>query len=148
MRSLLFLAALSALLLGALISSGRAETDYQCLNLCVENGKNSASTCMSQCSYGQLDTKPLEPNHRVLETLQPQDPTNVRIVTKAIPIYTESKDYQCLKQCLALHMQYSACDGSCTVRRTKDGQIVDKYGMPVRYLTTSNPNPETINQGK
>jgi hypothetical protein len=116
-----------------------ADTNYQCLNQCINNGKSSY-VCMSACSYNAVKTpvKPLASssapmalpplgysempvgqeipkdlaNHHVLEAPTPL--TNQVLLAKPYhPVAAPAKDYQCMTNCLGVKLPYTQCEQQC-----------------------------------
>jgi len=111
----------------------RADTDYLCLNRCVQGGKASAQ-CMADCRYGQPTTSasdalgqaaaPVKPSkiyenpHRLLNAPKPMGND---VTLTAPPPHTEppAKDYRCLKDCLQPGVTYPFCEQQCVLHPLK-----------------------------
>lgn len=99
-----------------------ADTDYQCLRLCVNSGK-TAAVCMPNCNYEpprasaaddlvKPNIKTLS-NHRVFSA--PQDAGDTILLHKPLPrVQTPTKDYACMNICLQQNTTYALCERQCT----------------------------------
>jgi hypothetical protein len=127
-----------------------ADTDYQCLKLCVQGGHNS-SECMKQCTYdsGTHDTtgkaqSQLQSglaNNRVLPTFLQNDPNTILNARKPTSEYNKSEDYVCAAQCLKSNVSYQMCSESCTSVTKKNGDVIKKA-----VQINLQPKPEGANE--
>jgi hypothetical protein len=101
----------------------RADTDYQCLNLCAGNGQPAAA-CLSKCGYdspaipsaNQRAKPPAQlpgQNHRIVNA--PLAANDTLLLHKPKP-HTDSapKNYICMANCLQQTKLYAMCEQKCT----------------------------------
>jgi hypothetical protein len=115
---------LSLCVLCCVAFSSWADTDYHCLNTCVNGGGKSAD-CMNQCSFGTpqtLSTLPQTPataaknSHKQFDAPLPSDRIIMSKPTETPG--TLSKDYQCIAKCAQQGLQYGYCERRCTTLDT------------------------------
>lgn len=138
MRAVLFASFLLAL--AAAPADCRADTDYRCLTLCVNNG-NPSSACLLNCSYNlpavspsssskdpaQSSSEPRSqalgappPAHKVFNAPVPYSGVALPSKQKSAPA---DKDYACLSECLKNRVQYQMCEESCAKVSTDTTQV-------------------------
>ncbi len=101
------------LLLGA--SPSRADTDYTCLNACMNNGGVSI-TCLPKCSY---DSSPAR-------------------TSGAVPAHT---DYACLKTCVDGGQSSATCFPQCTNASAQGVSPVAPHTPPATHNQFKAPVP-------
>jgi hypothetical protein len=118
----LFLCGFVLVCFSAFLSPSWADTDYQCLNRCVNAGKTTAA-CMLDCSYN-LEAKPpkgvhpaasplnAHPNHRLLSTPLPLG-AEIKLNKPKPHFDAMQKDYKCMATCLKDTKIYSSCEQQC-----------------------------------
>ena len=141
MNRILF--ALVLTLIAGFVIPAQADTDYRCLNVCVDSGK-AAIDCRDQCTYNPAipNTKkaPAPQGHKIFEAPQPfngivldsSNPAEAgNLNSKIVAINpahkkggASGKDYQCIKQCLQGGLQYQLCDQSCTKSDCRPGSAI------------------------
>lgn len=138
MSRILFTFVPALLIFGFVVTSSRADTDYRCLNLCVNNG-SAAVACRQQCAYDQpgQDAKAhahaASPKaHKIFNAPQPLNgialtpPTAAKIRGVQAKTNVSGKDYRCIQQCLQNGLQYQLCDQNCAKANCGHGSVLCK----------------------
>jgi hypothetical protein len=99
----------------------RADTDYRCLNECINGGK-TASVCMPRCTYepNAPEKKPSNKatsTHRQFSAPVPSEQLVInRPNHKAVD--DQGKDYRCVLECAQSGQQYQFCEQRCVKQPT------------------------------
>jgi hypothetical protein len=125
-----------------------ADTDYHCLNQCVNAGK-TGSICMPQCTFsaasktnsGSSSAKVPLGGHKVLTPMHQMDAQILVPKAKNLPRNNETKDFQCIAQCLRANRQYQMCNKNCTTVKTKNGNVILRKAQG--FLPDNNMNTAT-----
>lgn len=107
------------MLVAGLSAPAWADTDYQCLNACVNGGETSPA-CMTRCSYktSGAETSNRNVKRKGYEQFSVPVPTNKIVVPNAKDnnVSNTRKDFACFDQCLKQGLQYQLCEEKCALK--------------------------------
>lgn len=104
-----------------------ADTDYRCLNKCVNKGNNRA-LCLQECAYE--GATPSVPVVRGSALSNPNKQFDVPVPALNVPAPKPKettparKDYKCTAACLREGMQYSFCEEKCG-KKPENGLVLE-----------------------
>jgi len=121
----------------------KADTDYRCLNACVNSGKPSAA-CLMKCTYGDSQPSSSSSNTNTLHGLnQESSKFSHKEFVAPIPLAngtvlptrkasgaSPEKDYTCIAECQQEGLQYQFCEEKCV----KKDQGIDKNAGKVQGI--------------
>ena len=99
------------------VSPAGADTDYRCLDTCINTGHSSSTACLKECEYGNIPADDQQSNIKKPNASQQFStpvPTNGQII---LPVHHAEKpvdiDYVCMTKCEKENMQYQLCEKRC-----------------------------------